>query len=196
MIFESGSREERAYRSCRDQAISHAGGLALPVSARTLTRAEAVARDGNKAFLLYILGLFAALVGLALILQSGDPWPRKVAWAVLLAMVGYAMFLVARAHERRRSAYADPEIVVDVTDDGISVRNPAGTHRLPDDALRWEFFHLSNDGGVIFMGIRLDTPLGRLELYDEHFVGGRNAAAAIALRAEREKVEGGILRAG
>ncbi len=195
-MFESGSWEERARKNCRDQAIGQAEGLTLPVTARTLTKAEAVAKDGGKAFILYILMLFAALIGLTLILQSGEEWPRKAGWAALLAMVTYGMFIMARARERRRSAYVDPEIVVDVAPGGVSVRNPAGTHVLAADDLRWDFFHLSSDGSVIFMGIKLDTPLGRLELYDEHYVGGKNAAAAIVVWAEREKVEGGILRAG
>ncbi len=196
MIFESGSWEERAARSCRRQAIGLAGHLALPVTARSLTRAEAITKDGGPAAILTLTAFATCLILIALVLRGGGDPIETIAWILVILGGAGLMFGAARKRRNRRVAYVDPEIAVEVGERMVTVSNPAGAHEIAAADLRWAFFHISNDGGAIFMGIRLEWQLGTLELYDEHYVGGKIAAAAIVVVADRAKVEGGILGAG
>ena len=193
MIFESGNWEERAHRSDQRQAISLGSGLALPVTARSLTRTEAAGKDGGPAAILYLMTFASCLILIALVLQSGADPLQTIAW--ILAILGGSglMFGAARKRQRRRFAYVDPEIMIEVAERGVMLSHPAGTHDIAAADLRWDYVHVSHDGSVTFMGIRLATPLGALELYDDHYVDGKKAAAAIVVVTERAKVEGGVL---
>lgn len=197
MIFDSEKTwQERVRQRCREQAIGHAGGLTLPLSARSLTKAEAVAKDGGPAFILYLLTAMTFLVGAGLIVGSGEALGRKLVWTGALGMVTFAMYFLARARGDRRRAYVDPGIMVEVTDEGVTVRDGGAAHALPDHQPRYEFTYYSHRDSISFLGIKLQSPIGLIDLQDKCYVGARDAAAAIVLRAEREKIEGGLLRVG
>jgi hypothetical protein len=190
-MFESW--EERAWKMDCDQAFGIAAGVKLPASTRSLTRAEAMGMDGGRASLLYLLALFLPLAVIALSIQSNVDSQSRLIWLTCGGALTVILYYVAKGLQQRRSAYVDPEIVVEVREGGVSVRNPAATHQLPDHDLRYEFVHYSHKGSVTFLGIKLDTPLGLLELQDYWYRDARNVAAAIVARAEREKVEGGFV---
>ena len=192
-MFESW--EERAWKMDCDQAIGIAAGVTLPARTRSLTRAEAMGMDGGRAMILYLMALIVSVVVIGLVIQSNADLRSKIVWLVVGAAVTVIIYYVAKGMQQRRGAYVDPEIVVEVSEDGVSVRNPAGTHTLPDHELRYEFIHYGSDGSATFIGIKLDTPLGVLELQDQWYRDARKVAAAIAARALREKVEGGFVRA-
>ena len=192
-MFESW--EERAWKMDCDQAIGIAAGVTLPASTRSLTRAEAMGMDGGRAMLLYLLALLVPVVVIGLAIESNVDLKSKIIWMVVGAALTVIIYYVAKGVQQRRGAYVDPEIVVEVSEDGVSVRNPTGTHVLPDHELRYEFIHYSHDSSVTFMGIKLETPLGVLELQDQWYRDARKVAAAIAARALREKVEGGFVSA-
>lgn len=191
-MFESW--EERAWKSDRDQAIRLAAETQLPASTRSVTREEATASDGGRAFLMYLVTALLPLFILMMVLKSNADAHSKFGWVLLGGLVTLGCFFFAQSVQRRRSAYVDPQIVVEVGADGVIVRNPAGAHQLPDHKLRYEFVHYSHEGSVTFLGIKLDTPLGLLEIQDHWYKGARGVAAAIVARAEREKVEGGFVR--
>lgn len=191
-MFESW--EERAYKSDRDQAIRLAAETRLPASTRSITKEAATASDGGRAFLMYMLTALLPLIILVMVLNSNAGAESKVMWVLIGGLVTLGLFFFAQSVQRRRSAYVDPQIVVEVSDGGVTVRSPAGTHELPDHTLRYEFVHYSHDSSVTFLGIKLDTPLGLLELHDQWYPGARAVAAAIVARAEREKIEGGLVR--
>lgn len=191
-MFESW--EERAWKSDRDQAIRLAAETALPASTRSVTKEEAVSSDGGRAFLMYLLTALMPLIILMMVVKSKDD-PQTMFGLILLGgLLTAGMFFLAQSVQRRRSTYVDPQIVVEVGADGVTVRDPAGAHALPDHKLRYEFVHYSHEGSVTFLGIKLDTPLGLLEIQDQWYKGARGVAAAIVARAEREKIEGGFVR--
>lgn len=190
-MFESW--EERAWKMDCDQAIGIAAGVALPASTRSLTRAEAMGQDGGRALILYLMALLVPLLVLALVIESNADLKSKIIWMVVGAALTIIISYVARGIQQRRGAYVDPGIVVEVSEDGVSVRSPAGVHALADHELRYDFVHYSHDGSVTFLGIKLDTPLGVLELQDQWYRGARQVAAAIVARAQREKIEGGFV---
>jgi hypothetical protein len=192
MMFESW--EERALKSDREQAFRLGAEVALPARTRSITKAEAMASDGGRAAIMYLLTMLVPLIVSAMMLQSNASVQSKVAWIVMVGIVTAGLYYLSRSVQQRRSAYVDPEIVVEVGKDGVTIRNPAGTHKLPDHGLRYEFVHYSHDSSVTFLGIKLETPLGVLELHDQYYPGARQVAAAIVLRAEREKVEGGFVQ--
>ncbi|MGE0179884.1 MAG: hypothetical protein AB7O91_08710 [Sphingomonas sp.] len=160
-----------------------AGDVPLPVNARSLTRAEMLARDWREIRWLvpaYLLLIIAAAVTVAL----ADTIPGRVRWLPALFAVGAVLLgLLGWIRLRRHRRYQDPLIAVDVAEDSVTLRSGGDTVVKPYDALNvvrvvTRMPHKS----LYFDGVVLDTELGRIVLGDPAFAGGNAAAGAILRR--------------
>ena len=160
-----------------------AGDVPLPVSARSLTRAEMRARDWRQirwlvpAYLLLIVAA-GATVTLA------DTVPGRVrALPILFAVGAVALGLLAWLRLRRHGDYQDPLIAVDVAEDSVTLQSGGDTVVKAYDALNVvRVVTRAPRQSLYFDGVVLDTELGRIVLGDPAFVGGNVAAGAILRR--------------
>ncbi len=157
---------------------------ALPIQARSVTKAEAMGRDRNIALLLLAIGgvIVAGLVSaLAIALMIGRPAP--VAWqlyvfsAMVCAFGGLIMW-------NKRSDYVDPQIEVEVGEGGITVRSPSGEEHIPFAEAAFDVRTYSVDNSAQFIGIMLASQAGTVDMHDLLYRDGRKAAAAILYRAD------------
>lgn len=160
-----------------------AGDVALPVSARSLTRREMLVRDWREIRWLvpaYFLLIIAAGATVAL----ADTIPGRVRWLPAAFAVGAVVLGVyAWLRLRRRWRYEDPLIAVDVAEDSVTLRSGQDTVVKPYDALNVvRVVTRAPRKSLYFDGVVLDTELGRIVLGDPDFADGNVAAGAILRR--------------
>lgn len=176
--------------------IAQAGDLARKqgptLSARSLTAKEVAAKDR---FLLIwgtpiYLGIM--LVPLILLASQGGREVESVL-PVLLLIIYCGTVLVAGVgayRARRRSAYRDPRITIEVTPANLTIRDPDHEFVLTYAELEISFEKMAlwdrYGKHVFFLGIALSTALGPLRLRDDWFLSGKAAAAMIVERCTKE----------
>ena len=198
-----GKRDDGyAVEEAAEQAIRLAEARALPVAAFSLST-DAVGRTHRMRQRLVAVLAVAGLALFALVVLSGigdGINGRGEAVEVIsggLVLAAAAIFLGLQWRKRRRLAYRDPQLRVEVGADGLIVTGPDGAY-----GQRWSEVEAnvqwasSRHGGIVFVGLWLQSPLGTVDLRDDRFRDGRAAAAAIVagmnaarLGAERAKVE-------
>lgn len=186
---EPGGTADMRYALARAMADELGRQHPLPLTARSRTLAEVNRR--SQLFTIGALAVFCpiAFAALAALSFSGGRESRSLApgmtMLVLALIVG--IFLVGAYRARKWRGYRDPGIVVDVREGGVAIRSPDRSLTLgyPEVSFAFITMLLPNKfrSSRVFVGIQLETPLGRLRLEDEYFRGGRVAAAAIALKA-------------
>lgn len=164
-----------------------AGSRPLPVTARSLTRAE------KRAPALREIGWLAAvylLFGLACfaVVRLATTNPRMVDWLPMVAVLaGAALIAVAWRKLARHGGYFDPGIAVEVGEEAVTVRTAEGAETIPHERLAIVRVLTRNPhNSVYFDGIEFETANGRLQLGNDGFVGGNVAAGAI-LRKQDER---------
>ena len=174
---------DRWQLSALDHGIRIGETVALPVHTRSVTKAEALGRDRGIAVLFLAIGLLILLALLAsaignLAVGSGAPagWPA-FALAIIVCAVG------AMVMWNRRAEYADPQIAVEVGEDGIIVRSPAGEEAIAFAEVDYDVRKYNMDGGADFIGIVLACRAGTVDMHDLLYRGGKSAAAAILAKA-------------
>ena len=176
--------------------IAQAGDLArkqsATLSARSLTAKEVAAKDR---FLLVwgtpiYLGIM--LVPLILLASQGGREVEAVL-PVLLLIIYCGTILVAGVgvyRARRRSAYRDPHITLEVTPANLTIRDPDHEFVLDYAELEISFEKMAMwdryGKHVFFLGIALSTALGPLRLRDDWFLSGKAAAAMIVERCTKD----------
>jgi hypothetical protein len=162
-----------------------AGDVPLPVSARSLTRAEVRARDWREIRWLVPAYLFLLLAALATVALA-DTIPGRVRWLPLLFAAGaVALAVFAWTRMRRRWRYEDPKIAVDVAEDSLTLTSAGDTVvKSYDDLNVVRIVTVAPRKSLYFAGVVLDTELGRIVLGDPAFAGGNAAAGAILRRFE------------
>jgi len=160
-----------------------AGDVPLPVSARSLTRAEIRARDWREIRWIvpaYLLLIAAAVATVAL----ADTIPARVRWLPLLFVaLALALGVFAWLRMRRRWNYQDPMIAVDVAEDSVTLRSGTETVVKPYEALNVvRVVTRAPRKSLYFDGVVLDTELGRIVVGDPDFADGNVAAGAILRR--------------
>jgi hypothetical protein len=160
-----------------------AGDVPLPVSARSLSRAEMRLRDWREIRWLvpaYLLLIAAAGATVAL----ADTIPDRVRWLPALFVAGaVGLALIAWLKLRRSRSYEDPMIAVDVADDAVTLRSGNDTVVKSYDALNVvRVVTRAPRKSLYFDGVVLDTELGRIVLGDPAFADGNVAAGAILRR--------------
>lgn len=160
----------------------------LPLIARSRTRAEIDKR--SRLFTIVVLAIFCplAFAALAALTFSGGRETGDLGAAMTLLVIGLIIGIFAFGEFRARKwrGYRDPEIVIEVRDDGIAIRSPGGSSTLPYRDAQFSFTTMllvtKFSTSKVFVGIELDTPLGKLRIDDDHYRPGRVAAAAIAFK--------------
>lgn len=161
------------------QALKIAVTLDLPVTARSLTEAEMAAierRQWGCCVYPIAIAALAAPLGMAF-----DP-TQRLDDALVMAAMGLGLvallWLATRWRFRRPSDYADPGIVVEVTDGGVTVALDGRLDRLDFAEAAARFSYVLKGRGGTFRGLVLDLP-GRPVALDEHMLFGMQAAAAV-----------------
>lgn len=162
-----------------------AGDVELPVSARSLTRAEMRSRDWRgirwlvPAYLLLIIAASATVI-------LADTIPDRVRWLpILFALGAVALGGFAWLRLRRHGRYQDPLIAIDVAEDSVTLQSGGDTVVKAYDSLNVvRVVTRAPRQSVYFDGVVLDTELGRIVLGDSAFVGGNIAAGAILRRVD------------
>ena len=166
-----------------------AGAAPLPVTARSLTRAELRARE--RAQLLWLGGAYLLFGAAALaVVLLAETSPTMVRWLPAgFAAVGLALIAYTWARLRRHRAYEDPGLEVEVGEEGVTVSGRGERAVLPyDKVVVARVLTRSPRNSVYFEGIMLETALGPVALGDPGFAGGNAAAGAILRRLdERER---------
>jgi len=170
------SNESRA----RDQALALAATQTLPFSARSLTAAEVARIDGRAPAVL--LGIYAAVAVpvLAIGALSGGLGSGGIAIAGAFAVVlGAILWLIGRRRARRRSGYQDPQTVLEIGAEGLTLRSAGRIDAIPYPDAKVALNHVTMRGVPYFLGLVLETPTGPLRLDDTWFRPGRSAAAIL-----------------
>ena len=81
--------------------------------------------------------------------------------------------------QKRRRVHCGTPIRVEVREDGIEVLTLHETHLIPFAEAAYTFSTWSGEYLRFFLGIVLDTPVGRLRIEDGYFEHGTDAAEAI-----------------
>lgn len=177
----------------RAQALAHARTLTLPVTARSLTGAEIARIDGRSVPIL--LGIFFAvalpLLVLFAVAEPGRPGELALAAAVV-AGLGALLWLIGRRRASARSDYRDPQTMIELGTEAITLRAPGRLETLAYADAQIALEHVTLRNTTHFLGLVLQTPLGPLRLDDLWFKPGRNAAAALVGRLEAEGVMAGV----
>lgn len=160
-----------------------AGDVPLPVSARSLTRKEMMARDWREIRWIAFAYLLLIVAAVATVLLA-DTVPARVRWLPVgfaLAAVGLGVFTWLRL--RRRAGYEDPMIAVEVAEDAVTLRSGHDTVVKSYEALNVvRVVTRAPRKSLYFDGVVLDTELGRIVLGDPDFARGNVAAGAILRR--------------
>jgi hypothetical protein len=173
--------EERARR----QGIA-AASHDLPVTARSLTAPEVRANDSRVALICFSIYLpFALVLTFVPLLSDGMPL-----WATLAPLLGaIPVGLLAWARANRRGGYRDPGITLTVGENAVAIRDAARSAEIGYGELTVpKVIYYSSNNTVIFLGVELDTPLGRLSLEEGWFRGGTQAAGTILQQLEKRNL--------
>ena len=167
-----------------------AGNVPLPVTARSLTRAEMRAREQRGLLWLGGAYLLFGAVALAVILLA-ETSPTVVRWLPAgFAVVGLGLILFAWLRLRRHHAYEDPRLTVEVGEDEVTISGPGDSiAQSYGEIVVSRLVTRSSPGSVYFDGIVLETKLGPVALGDPGFAGGNAAAGAILRRLDRLELE-------
>jgi hypothetical protein len=160
----------------------------LPLTARSRTRAEVDKR--SQLFTIMLLALFCplAFAALAAVTFGGGPESSSLGVPMTLLVIALiiGIFVFGEFRARKWQGYRDPEIVLEVRDDGIAIRSPGHSSMLPYPDVHFSFTTMllvtKFSASKVFVGIQLDTPLGKLRIDDDFYRPGRIAAAAIAFK--------------
>ena len=106
---------------------------------------------------------------------------------------GWQVRIWLEAWVETNADYVDPGIGVDVHHDGIRVSWGGEEHAIAFDAVEASLTIQWSDGSAYFKGMKLESPIGLIELDDETFDRGCSAAAAIVqgmhwAREERDRL--------
>lgn len=172
-------------QEARRQALEFAATLALPVTARSLTAAEVARVDGRYVPIILCIYFAVALPLLTIFAVAGAEGPGSVAiLAGVVALLGVVLWLVARRRAGARRGYRDPDIVVEIGADAMTLRAPGRVEALDYADARASVTFARIRRSSYFLGMVLESPLGPLRLEDLSFKPGRTAAAALAGRLE------------
>ncbi len=182
-IFEGAARNDAAAR-----AIALGRRQQLPIGARSLTATEIGRRSQKLVLILSVLPLLLVVILVLVAVAQGARGWRTLAIGLAVALcAAVVLHRISRARRRRHKDYVDPRIVVAVSDRGVRLQGPDGAHDMAfadarfDLALDWH--HRSfRSSTADFIGIKLNSPLGRLSIEDGRYQGGRSVAAAICAR--------------
>jgi hypothetical protein len=173
----------------RDQALALAARTPLPLVARSLTAAEVARIDGRAtAVMLTIFGIFA-LPLLAIAAFSGLTRGQLAITAAAVAFFAVILWLLGRRRARARRAYVDPQMELEIGPEAMILHRPGRVETLTYADARISWKTATPRGVPYFLGLSLETPDGPLPLDDLWFRPGRRAAAAVAGRMERERIE-------
>jgi len=173
-------------REALHRALKLADKQTFPVTARSLTAAEVAAID--RSMVPIGLGFFLFFVFAILILLFFDSSPgsrETMAIVALFSLVlGLGLWLFLRSRGRKRREYRDPQIVVEVGEDGLTLRAPGRVNQLAFDSANFAFNATTMQNSTFFMGIVLESPFGPLRLDDLWFKPGKTAATAIVKKCD------------
>ena len=160
-----------------EKAMKIANRTSLPVIARSLTPAEVQLRSWRR------IGLYAlpfTPLALLMILAIRNDNSRE---RLELAITGLIFLLigglVARWWLRREGGYRDPQITVEVGADGVVVTSPGGVQGMRWGEIEAEVVHYRSRSGFTYCGIRMESPFGTIDLRDDRYRDGREAASVI-----------------
>ena len=173
----------------RDQALALADGQALPFTVRSLTAAEIARIDGRAPAVM--VGIYAAFAVplFAILALSGAAPPGEIAVAAGVAvLLGGIVSLIARRRARGRSGYRDPNIVLEVGPEDMTLRTPGRIETLGYSDAQVALSYVTMRGSPYFLGLVLDTAIGPLRIDDTWFKPGRTAAAALLGRIAADGV--------
>ncbi len=165
-----------------------AGTRPLPVTARSLTRAEKRAPALREigwmiaVYLLFGLACFA-------VLRLARTDPNMVDWLPAIAgLAALALAVTAWRKLARHRGYRDPGIVVDVSEEAVTIRTAEGEETIPHASITVSRILTRNPrNSVYFDGIVLETANGPLSIGDDGFTGGNIAAGAILRKLDERE---------
>jgi hypothetical protein len=172
---ESEPAAQHALRVARKKSLS------LPMTVRSRTQAEFLGFHRRHAWFLaaiYIVLVGGIIIGLAL---DGGQQSRdilKVA-APFSALCGLLLVALFWWKLQRHRDYRDPGLAIDIGADGIIVRGAGGDYGMRWHEIDVQFNWMRVKNGIYFIGLWLQSPLGLVDLKDETYRHGRNAAALI-----------------
>jgi hypothetical protein len=188
---------ERHVKEAVEHAIRIAKRRPLPATARSLTRPELIDQHRNVIGAASILMFLLFLVATVYLLRSGGGvFPTAVMLVLLVAAL--VLFVAGRARMQRGQEYRDPQIRIAAGGDRVTFTKQAETRQVDWLSLEAEVSYVvGSKGHVTFLGLKLESPFGRIALEDSWYRNGRNLAAAMLLgkiRAEeaRERDKVGI----
>ena len=166
------------------QALRAAQGKLPPATARSRTREEARHRAGATGR--FLLRAYAVLMALSLAAAAFTDGLETLQIGVpIAAFFGFAAWFGLRLIPDHNAKYVDPQLILEVTEAGVTLHGKDQVHEIGWDALDAEPIANREIRSPVFAGLSLETPLGRLRLDEERFDGGYLAAALIvAGRAE------------
>ena len=162
-----------------------AGACPLPVSARSLTRAELRARERRQ--LLWLAGAYLLFGAVCLaVIQLAETSPSVVRWLPAgFAIAGLGLLAYAWLRLRWHGAYEDPGLAVEVGEDAVTLTRHGESATQPyEEIVVSRVVTRSPRNSVYFEGIVLETKLGPVALGDPGFAGGNVAAGAILRRLD------------
>ena len=173
-------------RDALHQALDIAAKQTLPLTARSLTAAEVAAVDrGMMPIALGFFLFFVVAILVMLLLDSNPGNLETIAYVVPFSLVlGLGLWLFLRSRARRRRDYRDPQIVVEVGKDSLTLRAPGRVSALSYDSADFAFHAPVAQNRSFFLGIVLESELDPLRLDDLWFKPGKTAAAAIVKRCD------------
>lgn len=165
-----------------------AGSRPLPVTARSLTRAEKRAPALRETGWLVAVYLMFGLACLGVI-RFATTNPRMVDWLpAIFALAGVALVVAAWRKLARHGGYRDPGIEVEVGEEAVTVRTAESAQTIPHDGVVITRVLTRNPrNSVYFDGIVLETANGPLQLGDEGFASGNVAAGAILRKLDERE---------
>jgi hypothetical protein len=174
----------------RDQALELAGRTTLPLTARSLTEAEIARVDGRVVPVLLGLYLVPALPLLLIAAFSGLGAGALALTAAFAALLAGLLWVVAHRRARARNFYRDPQAVLEIGTDAMTLRTPGHVDKLAYADTRFAVESVRLRGATYFLGLVLETPRGPLRLEDLWCKPGRTAAAAVVGRVEGVRIRG------